>query len=90
MVRRADVIRTCVGCRNRASASELLRVVANPETPATGVRLVPDPARKLPGRGAHVHPAPECLEQARRRRAFKRALRLSSEPDLTAVADFLA
>lgn len=72
------------------SATELLRIVAHPETPDTGFRLVPDPARKLPGRGAHVHPVPECLEQARRRRAFKRALRLSSEPDASAVADFLA
>lgn len=90
MVRRTDVIRTCVGCRNRASATELLRVVADSETPDAEVRLVPDPARKLPGRGAHVHPDQACLEKARRRRAFARALRLSSEPDATAVVEFLA
>jgi predicted RNA-binding protein YlxR (DUF448 family) len=62
-------VRTCVGCRNRAPATELLRVVARDGT------LVPDPRRRLPGRGASVHPTPECLHAAERRRAFARALR---------------
>ncbi len=63
-------VRTCVGCRKRAPADELLRVVAR-----SGA-LVPDPRRRLPGRGASVHPTPECLHAAVRRRAFPRALRL--------------
>ncbi|MGZ4567308.1 MAG: YlxR family protein [Blastococcus sp.] len=63
-------VRTCVGCRTRAPASDLLRVVAR-----NGV-LLPDPRRRLPGRGASVHPTPECLHAAERRRAFARALRL--------------
>jgi len=33
--------------------------------------------RRLPGRGAHLHPTRECLELAERRRAFPRALRVS-------------
>nr|WP_254920828.1 YlxR family protein [Blastococcus mobilis] len=59
-----------MGCRQRAPASDLLRVVAR-----SGA-LVPDPRRRLPGRGASVHPTPECLRAAERRRAFTRALRL--------------
>jgi len=63
-------VRTCVGCRERAPVTDLLRVVARDGT------LVPDPRRRLPGRGASLHPTPECLHAAERRRAFARALRL--------------
>ncbi|HLM04144.1 MAG TPA: YlxR family protein [Blastococcus sp.] len=59
-----------MGCRERAPADELLRVVVR-----SGA-LVPDPRRRLPGRGASLHPTPECLHAAERRRAFPRALRL--------------
>jgi predicted RNA-binding protein YlxR (DUF448 family) len=62
-------VRTCVGCRERSPKQELLRVVAGEGT------LVPDPAGRAPGRGAHVHPTSTCLELALRRRAFTRALR---------------
>ncbi|GIL26189.1 hypothetical protein NUM_14430 [Actinocatenispora comari] len=75
-VRRASPVRTCVGCRRRAPATVLLRVVAVAD-PA-GFRLVPDPLRRLPGRGAHVHRDPACVASARKRRAFARALRISS------------
>ena len=54
--------------------SELLRVVAGSD--ALGrMALVPDPDRRAPGRGAHLHPTDECLQLAVRRRAFNRALR---------------
>jgi predicted RNA-binding protein YlxR (DUF448 family) len=46
-----------------------LRVVVH------GHDLVPDPARKMPGRGASLHLDPDCLALAERRRAFGRALR---------------
>jgi predicted RNA-binding protein YlxR (DUF448 family) len=69
------LLRTCVGCRQRAPVSELLRVVA------IGLSLKPDPRRVLPGRGAHLHPEPGCLESALRRRAFGRALRITGVPD---------
>jgi uncharacterized protein len=83
VVRRLLPIRTCIGCREKAPASDLLRVVAQPRMSSgsgepTGVfDLVPDPARKLPGRGAHLHFDPACLAQAVRRRAFGRALRVT-------------
>jgi uncharacterized protein len=72
-------VRTCVGCRRQAPAGELLRVVA------VDGRLVPDPARRLPGRGAHLHPDSACLAQAERRRAFPRALRVPAPLDTAAV-----
>jgi predicted RNA-binding protein YlxR (DUF448 family) len=79
----ADPVRTCVGCRTRAPAGDLLRVVA------AGGAAVPDPARRLPGRGAHLHRDPACLALAERRRALPRALRVPGPLDTTAVRDAL-
>ena len=45
------------------------------------VPCVPDPAHRLPGRGAHLHPVVACLDLAERRKAFPRALRVP--PPLT-------
>ena len=81
--RAAEPIRTCVGCRTRAAASGLLRVVA-----VKGI-LVPDPRRRHPGRGAWVHPELGCLRLAERRRAFPRALRSVGELDTAAVHAFI-
>ena len=52
--------------------------------------LVPDPQRRLPGRGAWLHPDPECLRAAERRRAFPRALRTREMLDTAAVHTHLA
>ncbi|MER6915435.1 YlxR family protein [Streptomyces sp. NPDC000594] len=71
--------RTCVGCRERAAKSDLLRIVA------VGGDCVPDDRGTLPGRGAYVHPAVVCLDQAVRRRAFPRALRVTGPLDTAAV-----
>ena len=76
-------VRTCVGCRERAAKSELLRVVAE------GGVLVPDPAGRRPGRGASVHRDPRCVDLAEKRRAFPRALRLPGPLDLTLVRECL-
>ncbi|OLT40992.1 hypothetical protein BJF86_04035 [Serinicoccus sp. CNJ-927] len=76
-------VRTCVGCRTRCEQTALLRFVARQDAPARW-RVVLDVRRRLPGRGAYVHPAPECVESAITRRALLRALRLpaSGEVDL--------
>jgi len=73
----------CIGCRVRSAKSDLLRVVA-----VKGA-LVPDPRGRLPGRGAHLHPNAECLEQAERRRAFGRALRLTGPYDVSGLSQYL-
>ncbi|ASN51619.1 YlxR family protein [Sinomonas sp. R1AF57] len=64
--------RTCIGCRQTAARSELLRLVKDLDDAA---RVVVDPRRRLPGRGAWLHPDWACLKQALRRRAFQRAFR---------------
>ena len=82
-------VRTCIGCRRRELAVELLRVVAvdgGDETGNGSGVVTVDTARKLPGRGAWLHPDPKCLHAAVRRRAFGRALRIAGSPDITAVS----
>ncbi|MDQ6849073.1 MAG: YlxR family protein [Actinomycetota bacterium] len=83
-------MRTCIGCRKRTVAAELLRVVVVPGAPDSGPVVVPDPRRRAPGRGAWLHPASECVELAERRRAFARALRVPAATDLTALREYLA
>ncbi|MEU6859432.1 YlxR family protein [Glycomyces sp. NPDC046736] len=73
-----------MGCRRRASASELLRVIVQRSEGSQNL-LVPDPKRRLSGRGAHVHHDTNCLEQAVRKRAFARALRIEGPVDVAAV-----
>ena len=46
-----------------------------------------DPDRRLPGRGAYLHPTLNCLDLAERRRALPRALRLTGSLDVTALRD---
>ena len=81
-------VRTCIGCRERTSTSELLRVVASDR--GAGLEVVPDPAGRAPGRGAHLHPTSSCLRLALRRRAFPRALRIPAGPlGTTAVEELV-
>ncbi|QHC02526.1 DUF448 domain-containing protein [Epidermidibacterium keratini] len=78
--------RTCIGCRQRADATELVRFVADQTAPAV---VLADPHRRRQGRGCHLHPSWKCYEQAVRRRAFVRALRLSAPVDLARVEQAL-
>jgi predicted RNA-binding protein YlxR (DUF448 family) len=55
--------------------------------------VVPDPARRLPGRGASLHLDPACFALAERRRAFGRALRVAGvgvRIDTSAVREYVA
>jgi len=81
--RRAPAIRTCVGCGARAAKSDLLRLVA------AGNEIVPDPPARGPGRGAYLHPSRGCFEEAQRRRAFARALRLPGPVGTGRLAEYL-
>ncbi len=51
--------------------------------------LVLDVSRRLPGRGAHLHPDLHCLELAERRRAFARSLRCVASPDTAGLRQAL-
>ncbi|MHC5796801.1 YlxR family protein [Lacisediminihabitans sp. FW035] len=77
-------VRTCLGCRERADRSLLVRVVAR-----DGEAVV-DVSATLPGRGAWVHPTTRCVETAIARKAVARGLRadgaLGTAGLLTAVA----
>jgi predicted RNA-binding protein YlxR (DUF448 family) len=84
-------VRTCIGCRKRELAVDLLRVVVQSGDPGGGSNsaiVVVDRAGNLPGRGAWLHPNQQCLQEALRRRAFTRALRIAGSPDITAVVEF--
>ena len=88
--RRTDFpVRTCIGCRERELAVELLRVVAvSMENGQSAVTV--DSSGCHPGRGAWLHPVDRCLTAAIRRRAFARALRITGSPDTTAVLEHLS
>ncbi|WP_298992529.1 DUF448 domain-containing protein [uncultured Pseudokineococcus sp.] len=58
--------------------------------PPEPVAVVPDPRRRLGGRGAWLHPDPACLALALRRRALPRALRTGAPVDVSAVEAHLA
>ncbi|MFK0401467.1 YlxR family protein [Microbacterium sp. NPDC090225] len=74
-----EPVRTCVGCRMRAPRAALLRVVSQ-----NGILIV-DERAVLPGRGAWMHPTQECMAAALRRRAFGRALRVSTPVDTQTI-----
>ncbi|MDT0301458.1 YlxR family protein [Streptomonospora wellingtoniae] len=76
---RSRPVRTCVGCRSRAAQSDLMRLVAS-----SGA-AVPDPPRRMPGRGAYLHADPGCWESAKRRGGLARALRSARGLDTSRV-----
>ena len=82
-------VRTCIGCRERATKSELLRVVAGSDAHGQPA-VVPDPEAIAVGRGAHLHPTTACYDLAVRRRAFPRALRLEVGLATTPVGEYVA
>ena len=85
----SEPVRTCVGCRKRATKRELLRVTAGSD--ASGhPAVVPDPDATAPGRGAHLHPVPECYDLAVRRKAFTRALRERTGLSTSPLGEYLA
>ena len=79
----------CIGCRERAAKSELVRVTAGSDADGRPA-VVPDPAATRPGRGAHLHPTIACYDLAVRRKAFGRALRVTTGLDGAPVATYLA
>jgi predicted RNA-binding protein YlxR (DUF448 family) len=78
-------IRTCIGCRRREPAAEMVRlVVLSPAGDTAGRVELAGPSRS--GRGASVHPRPACLETGLRpevlSRAFKQKVTIRDAKDL--------
>ena len=72
----------------RAAKSELLRVTAGSDATASRPSY-PIRQRTAPGRGAHLHPTTECFELAVRRKAFGRALRVTTGLSSAPVGEYL-
>ncbi len=72
-------VRTCIGCRSREEKVRLIRIVLRDGGVAVDVR------QREPGRGAYVHPRPECLDHALKRRSLGRALRSEIDGQQAAV-----
>jgi predicted RNA-binding protein YlxR (DUF448 family) len=63
-------LRQCAVTRAQKPVDDLIRFVPDPEG-----RIVPDLARRLPGRGVWVDATRQAVENAVRRRAFARSLK---------------
>ena len=63
-------LRTCIGCRNRDTQRNMLRIVRScgGDGP-TSQRILVDARRDMPGHGAWLHPSVQC------RNAFARAFK---------------
>lgn len=72
--------RTCVACGRKAPQGQLVRLALS------AGRVVIDPPRRLPGRGAYLCPGQKCLEilarQKNRDRIFKTILDENAWSDL--------
>ena len=65
-------VRTCIGCRKRRPAGELIRFTV------CGDRIVVSPGREnMPGRGCYACPNRQCLDAALKKGRLARALRRS-------------
>ncbi|AOZ72893.1 hypothetical protein BK816_05960 [Boudabousia tangfeifanii] len=61
--------RRCIGCMQVDSRENMWRLVLKDQ------QLTIDRGCKLGGRGAWLHPDPDCLKMAKKRRAFLRAFK---------------
>ncbi len=68
---RNQPIRTCVGCRSKRGKYSLVRFVATPDG-----RILLDARQRMPGRGAYLCAERSCLEQARKKKALARTLKI--------------
>ncbi|MCL1875714.1 MAG: YlxR family protein [Synergistaceae bacterium] len=74
-------LRTCVGCRGKFNRDALLKVVRI--IGDDGVKTIKfDPEVKLQGRGAWVCANKECIDKAKKSKAFERALKARIEENI--------
>jgi uncharacterized protein len=64
-------VRMCIACREGRPKKELVRIVASENG------LNTDETGKAHGRGAYLCPSVECLDKARKIKAFERSLEVT-------------
>jgi predicted RNA-binding protein YlxR (DUF448 family) len=72
----AEALRTCIGTGNKFPKNEMIRFVANEH----GLIRI-DPKGKEKGRGANLSMSMEAFDQAVKKHAFERALKLNRKLD---------
>lgn len=78
--------RTCIACRETEAKRGLVRVVRTPEG-----RVELDPTGKKNGRGAYVHEAASCWDEALKKDRLGRALKVTVAPaDMDALKQHAA
>lgn len=70
MINKSEPERTCIGCKEKKSQKELIRVVRNKEG-----EIFIDETGRSNGRGAYICKSEECLTQAIKTKAFSKALK---------------
>lgn len=86
MTRGVQPIRTCIATRKRYDDTHLLRMVIDPNDHQ---RVLADPHRSLPGRGAWITPELSALDTALQRCALERAFKTSRKLDAGHVRTYL-
>ncbi len=74
---RKEPMRTCIGCRQVMPQRALVRLAIVDAPPF----VVPDPKKRLGGRGAWIEPRRQCVERAAKKGGFQRALRRGVQVD---------
>ncbi len=78
--------RTCISCRSVSPKRQLVRIVRTPEG-----SVEVDPSGRRPGRGAYLCSAGACWEQALKKGALSRALKVQlAGGERAALAQFAA
>ena len=71
-------IRKCVGCDERKSKFDLIRIVHNRDDNTITI----DKKGKAPGRGAYICPDVECLKKAKKSNRIARSLKISISDEI--------
>ena len=71
-------ISKCVGCDERKSKYDLIRIVYNRDDDSISI----DKKGKAPGRGAYICPDVECLQKARKTNKIARSLKISISDEI--------
>lgn len=78
-------LRMCVGCREKKSKAELIRIVKKPEG-----EIVTDTTGKISGRGAYICRCVDCLAKAEKTNALSRAFETKIDDEVfTALREAL-